>query len=363
MKRANGTGTITKKTGRTLPYLVYAAASRDESGVSRHYLGSFRTKGEAQKFLETYNQNPCGERFKMTFNAVWEEFKGGKKYLKLSKSSKEGYAAAYKKCAPLHSKRFSELRTPQLQNIIDQMEDDGASGSAMHKVKILLNLLYKHAIDSDVCAKNYSSNIVLPDTEVNERRSLSDTEIKIISEAAQTDDRAKLFLYLLYSGWRISEMLELTIFNYNAAEKYFQGGKKTENGKNRIVPVHPTVQPIVEYFISKRGKTVFCRYDGEAMTPYYFRQFVLAPFLKEYNLDEKITPHYARHTFATKLKEHGADEFYRRCLLGHSQRDITDKVYTHENLEDLRKNILLFEKKKEEYQEVSECKNDTKSLA
>lgn len=363
MKRANGSGTITKKTGRALPYLVYAAASRDENGVSRHYLGSFRTKGEAQKFLETYNQNPCGERFKMTMDAVWEEFKGGKKYLKLSKSSKEGYAAAYKKCTPLHSKRFSELRTPQLQNIIDQMEDDGASGSAMHKVKILLNLLYKHAVDSDVCAKNYSSNIVLPDTEVNERRSLSDTEIQKIKEAAETDDRAKQFLYLIYSGWRISEMLELTIFNYNATDKYFRGGKKTENGKNRIVPVHPTVQPIVDYFISKKGKTVFCRYDGEAMTPYYFREFVLTPFLKEYNLDEKITPHYARHTFATKLKDNGADEFYRRCLLGHSQRDITDKVYTHENLEGLRENILLVEKNQKKKIKKSKRKKSLQKLS
>lgn len=364
MKRANGTGTITKKSGRALPYLVYGAAIKSEEGVTRHYLGSFKTKNEAQKFLETYNQKPCGERFKMTFEAVWKEFKGGKKYIKLSKSSKEGYLSAYKKCETLHAKRFSDIRTPQLQNIIDQMEEEGASSSAMQKVKILLNLLYKHAIDSDVCNKNYASHLIVPETAIAERRSLSDTEIKKVKDAAQTDDRAKMFLYLLYSGWRISEMLELTIFNYNAEEKYFRGGKKTDNGKNRIVPVHPTVQPIVDYFIAKKGDVVFCRHDGKAMTSHYFRDYILTPFLKEYKLDEEITPHYARHTFATKLKENGADEFYRRALLGHSQRDVTDKVYTHENLDGLRQNILLFEKKKEaEEQTISELESTEKALA
>ncbi|MGN1117510.1 MAG: tyrosine-type recombinase/integrase [Acutalibacteraceae bacterium] len=356
MKRANGTGSIVRKNGRSNPYIVYGPTVRVDGKRHTPYLGSFRTSAEAHTFLERYNQNPSGERFKMTFSALWEEYKGGKKYLKLSKSSKEGYTAAYKKCASLHSKRFSELRTPQFQNIIDQMEEDGASGSAMDKVKILLGLLSSYAIQTDVLSRNYASGIVLPDTKETDKRAISDVEFEIIRKESDNSDTAKILLYLIYSGWRIGEALELTVFSYDAKEKLFQGGKKTKNGKNRIVPVHPTVQPIVDYFIGKRGKTVFCRDDGEAITPNYFRNYMLKPFIEEHNLSADITPHMMRHTFATYLKEHGADEYYRRCLLGHSHDNITDKVYTHANIEKLRETVLLVEKPKKEEKNISEDK-------
>ena len=42
------------------------------------------------------------------------------------------------------------------------------------------------------------------------------------------------------------------------------GGSKTTAGKNRNVPVHAKILPIVEKWLSKR-KTIFCKEDG---TPY-----------------------------------------------------------------------------------------------
>ena len=60
-------------------------------------------------------------------------------------------------------------------------------------------------------------------------------------------------------------------------------GKKTRSGKNRLVPVHPDVQPIVDAQLAKNGNTVFCMDSGKAMTANYFREFIFKPLIKELN--------------------------------------------------------------------------------
>lgn len=139
-------------------------------------------------------------------------------------------------------------------------------------------------------------------------------------------------------------MLELTRFSYDCKEKTLKGGKKTKNGKNRLVPVHPSVQYIVDAQLAKNGETIFCMETGKPMTANYFRKFVFSPLLAELEIDSNLTPHNTHHTFATLLKNNGADEFYRKRLLGHSSGDKTNDVYTHEDINGLKKAIMCIEK-------------------
>lgn len=64
---------------------------------------------------------------------------------------------------------------------------------------------------------------------------------------------------MCYTGFRIAEFLELTSFSYDSISKTLRGGKKTAAGKNRIVPIHPKIQPIIENWISKKGKLFFVK--------------------------------------------------------------------------------------------------------
>lgn len=336
MKRANGTGTIVKRKSRQKPYLVFAAAVSGE----RKFLGSFKLKSEAQAFLENFNQDPTVLRSTMTFSQVYADFKKSKRYENLSKSTKNGYAAAYKHCAKLERIQFGELRTTQFQEVIDDLEEANLSFSSMHKVKVLFTALSNYALQNDIIKKEYASFVILPENDAKAKRSMTDIEVEKIRLAAKSKNRnAEWVLYLICSGWRISEMLELTRFSYDEKEKAFRGGKKTKNGINRLVPVYPYVQPIVEEQLAKNGETVFCMDDGKPMTANYFRRYVFNPLIEELNLDESLTPHNTRHTFATLLKRGGADDFYRKRLLGHSSGNVTDDVYTHEDVESLRQAI------------------------
>jgi len=43
--------------------------------------------------------------------------------------------------------------------------------------------------------------------------------------------------------------------------------------------------------------------------------------------------HNGRHTFSTFAKEYGVDEYARKKFMGHSIKDLTDRVYTHMDIE------------------------------
>lgn len=344
MKRLNGMGCVTYVKSRRKPYLVYGPYQLIGDTYKRKYIGAFETQKEAEYARAQYCYDPESLKPKIKFKELYEEYEKTSYFTTLSKSSKDGYKAAFKKLSPLYSVNFASIRTGQMQCIIDNMKNEGFSSSSIHKVKVLLTVLYGYAMQNDIVDKNYAEFVREPTTEEKEKRSLTDLEIKKIKNAAlKGNETAQWVWFMIHSGWRIGELLELTRFNYNESEKAFTGGKKTAAGKNRIVPVHPDVQFIIDKQLAKKGDTVFCMDSGKRMTTDYFRRQLFKPLLKELKIDENITPHITRHTFATKLKQAGADDLYRKKLLGHASKGITDSVYTHVEIVQLRETILLLE--------------------
>ncbi|NLB28882.1 MAG: site-specific integrase [Clostridiales bacterium] len=52
----------------------------------------------------------------------------------------------------------------------------------------------------------------------------------------------------------------------------------------------------------------------------------------------EATPHWCRHTFATRLHVAGADELCVKRLLGHANKDVTEH-YTHTDIELLKTTV------------------------
>ena len=57
---------------------------------------------------------------------------------------------------------------------------------------------------------------------------------------------------------------------------------------------------------------------------------------KKKKLDMNHTPHECRHTFITIAKSNKMDEYVLKLIVGHAIDDITEKVYTHRTVEQLR---------------------------
>ena len=57
--------------------------------------------------------------------------------------------------------------------------------------------------------------------------------------------------------------------------------------------------------------------------------------------NKNLTPHCTRHTFVTKSKEAKMNEYILKLIVGHKIGDLTEYVYTHRELQDLKYEIEL----------------------
>lgn len=138
------------------------------------------------------------------------------------------------------------------------------------------------------------------------------------------NDVSEMLLIMCYSGFRITEYRSLEV---NLEEKYFYGGIKTTAGKNRTVPIHTAIFPLVERRIKRQKKLLLISNHNFRLEMY--------DWLENLGI-EKHTPHDCRHTFSTLCEKYNVNENDRKRMLGHSFQDVTNKVYGHRELEDLR---------------------------
>ena len=104
-----------------------------------------------------------------------------------------------------------------------------------------------------------------------------------------------------------------------------KGGMKTDAGKNRVVPIHPVILPLIEKRFSPENEFLFNDDNGQQGTymtyDKYRGRFVKA--MKRLKLTHR--PHETRHTFITKAKECHVDEYILKLIVGHAITDITKK--------------------------------------
>jgi len=345
MKRPNGYGTITKLSGkRRKPYAV-RVAQRDEKGhIVQRYLSFHATQKEAWEALESYvrkrkgGEAPAPESLGVTVQAVYDLW-SARKYEKLGKSSIGGYRASWKRVSRYASIPIRNIGVDQWQAIIDDNQRNGLSRSTVDSDMKLIHALCSYAMERDWIIKDYSQFVQLPSVPPkHEKGAFSLMEIEAIEAMAQADvPGADVALVLCYTGWRITEFLQLTPASYNPLEKTLTGGIKTKAGKNRIVPIHPRIQPYIDRWLAQDAPYLYTW--GKSRSAGAFRNLLFYPLMERLHRPT-ATPHWCRHTFASLLHHANAKELNIKRLMGHSDKDVTEH-YTHVSLAELRKTILL----------------------
>lgn len=365
VKRENGCGSVYKRRDvRSRPWVAVAPARYEmdpETGkmkAIRERIGSFATAREAKDALEAFQRSPT-TKVNITFAAVYEEW-SEIAFRNISKQTKDNYTASYAKFSSLYSEKFRELRTGQYQAVIDYysvpfpaVKNDGTpkldssgqpvmskplSFSSLSKMKALLTQLYDYAMQNDIVHKNYATFLMLPKHEKTAKDCFTEQELQQIESAVGSVPHADSILLMCYTGFRIAEFLELRPEDYDPANHTLTGGKKTEAGRNRIVPVHKRVQHILDEKLAMGGETIICNEEGKPYTPDSFRRRFYFPALKKIGI-RRLTPHATRHTFATRLSAAGARAEDIQALAGHEDYEMTANTYIHQDIATLRRAI------------------------
>jgi integrase/recombinase XerD len=155
--------------------------------------------------------------------------------------------------------------------------------------------------------------------------------------------RDAALLELLYAtGMRVSEVAHLTLDDLDLESGTVRCvGKGT---KERVMPLYPkAIETLRDYLENGRSallgdnrheRTLFLNPRGEQLT----RQglwLIIKSYAREINLEDKVTPHTLRHSFATHMLDGGAGLREVQRLLGHANISTT-QVYTHVSRDRLR---------------------------
>ncbi|MGN1083539.1 MAG: zinc-ribbon domain-containing protein [Lachnospiraceae bacterium] len=336
-KLPNGYGSIKKLGGnRSRPFAVYPPAtgrSPDGSLPTPPAIGYYKDWDSAFDALSEYHRAPCGifpgsGTFADVYQAFYrEKFETNRR--SLSASSRYAYETAFKNCAPLHRRCFSELRKQELQEILDRCT---LGYSSVCNLKKLFGQMYRFAIENDIVEKDYAQFVRINQENDNERgEPFSPEELALLWENKE-DRTVQMILIMIYSGFRIKAYETIEI---NTTDWYFKGGVKTAAGKGRIVPIHNSIR---EFSLEFRKHFPNFRVEN-------FRKNHFYPTLKRLGIfitanGKKHTPHDCRHTFSWLCDKYALDELSKHLLMGHSPgKDIEKSVYGHRTLDELRNEI------------------------
>lgn len=349
MKNPNGYGSVFKLSGkRRRPFAVRITAGWTSEGKQKYeYLDYFETRQAAMIALANFNKNPYELSSKtITFAELYERYsdekfyklENGNKELKVSESTFYTYQMAYGISESLHNMKFAELRKIHMQKVIDNCNK---AYETKKKVKTLYNQLYKIAMENDLVDKDYAAFVELgEDKTLSSRAPFTDSEINTMWRNIDDSDFVDTILIMIYTGLRPGELVTIENENINIEERYMRGGIKTAAGKNRIIPINMKVLSLIEkrmstnekYLLSNiRGTKDKVRYDN------YKREWDI--IMKHFNM--KHLPHDSRHTFATLMDNADANKVSVKRIMGHVSKGVTDKVYTHKDIEQLIKAIDL----------------------
>ena len=349
-KLPNGYGTIYKLPGkRSRPFRAVKTdkwvldASTGKSKQIRFTIGYYATREEAMIALAEYNENPYDIKTEsITFSEVYEKWSGGYFPTLSSASSVRTITAAYAYCNGLYNMRMKDIRVSHLEGTILNAD---VGDSTKGRIKSLFNMMYKYAIAHDIVEKDYAAAVFANGNPIKQERirdivPFSDTEIRQLWDNKDVVPFVDMVLIGIYSGWRPQELAILQTADIDLQTEIMKGGLKTDAGKNRIVPIHPVIKPLIvnrmQEAATLQSRYLFNDVNGQQGTYMTYDKY-RKRFQKVMDrLKMTHRPHETRHTFITKAKACNVDEYILKLIVGHAIEDITEKVYTHRTMEQLK---------------------------
>ncbi len=221
------------------------------------------------------------------------------------------------------------------------VDESGKNYPTLRKLKVLLGLMYKYAIIHEIIPKerNMVEYLNIKDAgnpNAYNRKPFSKTEVKRLWDVIEKDSNIyyTVILMLIYSGCRISELLDLKKEHVNLEEHYFNIVHAKTAAGIRVVPIADKVLPFFEYWYNLND----CEYllstpEGEHFMYRNYYDSYWMPLVETLNMQHR--PHDTRHTCVSMLTVAGVDDKVIKKIVGHKGQSVTEVVYTHFEIEEL----------------------------
>lgn len=341
MKNENGSGSVYKQKGkRRKCWIARVTVGFVDGKQKRKIIGTYETRKEAQAELLGYLNNPTlysGKTFKDVKDLWYSYYSQRVTSETLRKTNSQ-----LKKLEVFYDLKIKEIKLNSLQAFFDSLNNSYGTKSML---KSVLNSIFEFALKNEFIETNRVKFIELgKNKKIVERKIFTADEIKILFDNLDSNNRyIKKITYgvliLIYTGLRIGEFINLKTKDIDLEKNVIYITKSKTSAGVRKIPISDKILELFNNNIDNSKEYFFFNKKGDKYIYFNFlTQF--NKMLELLNL-EKHTIHDTRHTFASMLNNANANSTSIIKLIGHTDFKTTEEIYTHKDIEELRKAVNL----------------------
>ena len=244
-------------------------------------------------------------------------------------------------------KKLSEEDTALILKYLIRMRNRGLSARSRSRHLVTIRGFYRFLVHENIIQKDPARLVDLPRSSLKLPDVLPVEAIDRLLKSPDTgkpnEARDAAMLELLYAaGLRVSELILVKIQDINLEAGFVRVYGK--GSKERIVPIGQYATTTLRHYIETSRpillKTIsspflFVARAGKPMTRQGFWKLIKR-YADRAGIQQKISPHSLRHSFASHLLEGGADLRAVQIMLGHVDISTT-QIYTHVAREQLKR--------------------------
>lgn len=324
MRNPNGFGSVSKLSGkRRRPWIARVTSGTEidfanqKAKQLRQTVGYFATKKEALEALAKFNENPFNaESAKVTFRQCYEGAKED-----FSEARAHNYRSAFRYLEPIADLPIRTIKAAQMQRCIDSCHT-----TQQREIKTVCHKTYEFALKQEYIDRNPSQYLKSNTVDATiDREVFTPEEIRDLWN--RDEWAAKVALVLLYSGMRTKEFRTMEPDDIDLKERVMHITKGKNKSSIRTVPIHDMIFPILK---DLKENPISFTHEG---------------FNKALRRYGNHTAHDCRHTFTSRMRELKCDLLTLQLILGHTPSTITERVYMHIGIDELRNavNTLYYE--------------------
>ncbi len=261
-------------------------------------------------------------------------------------------------------------------------KEDGKRYNSIRNYRGVLKPAFQMAVMDDYIRKN-PFDFPLVEAVINDsaiREAITPAQKRAFLEFVRNDKHFSKYyegIFILFNtGLRISEFVGLTLHDIDLKKKtininhqllrghdgkYYIEKTKTNAGTRKI-PITDDVckcfANIIEHRKNLKDEPIIDGYGGflyfdknnrpmVAMHWEKYFQHICEKYNKIYKIQmPKVTPHVCRHTYCSEMEKSGMNPKHLQKLMGHSDISTTLNIYTHLQVDDLRKEVNRINKAK-----------------
>lgn len=236
---------------------------------------------------------------------------------------------------------ISSLNHRVVRDYIGSMQKNNFSRSTIARKLAALRSFVKYLCRENILQGNPIANVSTPKQEKKLPRFLYPMEIGMLMDAPDTSKVAGIrdhaILETLYAaGVRVSELVGINIPDIDLNEEWIR--IRGKGSKERLAPLGSKAKAaLINYIDHARPfllakscmetSALFLNKFGTRISVRSIRN-IINRHVEQLALNQKVSPHTLRHSFATHLLNGGADLRAVQELLGHEKLSTT-QIYTH----------------------------------